>query len=202
MKLFYVPQTRSVRIRWMLEELGLPYELHRVDIAGDENDQPAYRAIHPLGHVPALQHEGVTIYESAAIVAWLAERFPEKQMAPAVSDAAARAAYLQWMFFGMATFEPVVADIAAHTRILPEEKRIPALVTTRMERFKEVAAVVQARIADRPFILGGDFGAADVVVGGIVNWARGARLLEDFPTLKEYSKRLTDRPAFKRAIAD
>ena len=202
MKLYYVPQTRSVRVRWLLEEMGIPYELQRIDIASDENDKPAYRAVHPLGHVPALEHEGITIYESAAIVAWLAEKFPEKRMAPPSGGSKERAEYLKWMFFGMATFEPVLADIAAHTRFLPEEKRIPALVQQRLERFKEVAAVIQSHMASRPFILGSDFSAADVVVGGIVNWARGNKLLEDFPTLKEYSKRLTDRPAFKRAIAD
>lgn len=202
MKLYYVPQTRAARARWMLEELELPYELHRVDNKNRENDRPAYRALQPLGHVPVLVDGDLTIYESAAIVAWLADRFPEKKLAPPVSDVKARAAYQQWMFFGMATLEPPIAQVWAHTRSRPEEKRIPMILEEQKARFADVATVVQREVASKPWILGDAFSAADVVVGGNVNWARGLKMLEEFPVLKDYSKRLMERPAFQRATKD
>ena len=202
MKLYYVPQTRAARARWMLEELGVPYEMHRVDNKNRENDRPAYRALHPLGHVPVLVDGDVTIFESAAIVAWLADRFPEKKLAPAVTDVKGRAAYQQWMFFGMATMEPPIAQVWAHTRSRPEEKRIPALVEESRARFQDVASVVEREIASKPWILGDAFSAADIVVGGCVNWARSLTLLDEHPACKDYSKRLMERPAFQAATKD
>lgn len=202
MKLYYVPQTRSARVRWMLEELGVPYELHRVDNKNRENDKPAYRALHPLGHVPVLVDGDVTIYESAAIVAWLADRWPEKKLAPPPADVKARAAYQQWMFFGMATVEPPVAQVWAHTRRRPEEKRVPLLVEEARERFREVGEVLQRELATKPWILGEAFTAADIVVGGCVNWARSLAMIDELPALKDYSKRLMERPAFQAATKD
>lgn len=199
--LYYVPQTRAVRVRWMLEEMNHPYELVRLDPKKDENDRPEYRALQPLGHVPVVVAGDKAIYESAAIVAWLADRHPEKKLAPAV-DSPARGHYYQWMFFGMATVEPPLQQIFNHSRLFPEEKRVAAVVTQSTERFREVAAVVEKEMSSKPFILGDSFSAADVVVGGCINWARGMKMLEGFPTLRDYSTRLIERPAFQRAIAD
>ena len=86
MKLYYAPHTRASRPRWLLEELGVPYELVRVDVAHQENRQAPYLLINPLGHVPALVDGDMTIIESAAICMYLADKFPEKKMAPAVGS--------------------------------------------------------------------------------------------------------------------
>lgn len=199
--LYYVPGTRAVRVRWMLEEMNHPYELVRIDPKKDENDAPEYRALQPLGHVPVIVAGDKTIYESAAIVAWLADRHPEKKLAPPV-DSPARGHYYQWLFFGMATVEPPLQQIFFHARNLPEEKRVPFVVQHSTERFREVAAVVEKEVSGHPFILGDSFSAADVVVGGCINWARGMKLLDGFPALKDYSQRLLERPALQRAISD
>ena len=205
--LYYVPGTRAVRVRWMLEEMNHPYELVRIDPKKDENDSPTYRSLQPLGHVPVIVAGSQVIYESAAIVAWLADRHPEKKLAPTV-DSPARGQYYQWMFFGMATIEPPLQQLLLHTRLLPEEKRVPFVVEHSVGRFREVAAVVEKEIASHPFILGESFSAADIVVGACINWARGmklpdgTRLLEGFPTLQAYSARLLERPALQRAISD
>lgn len=199
--LYYVPQTRAVRVRWMLEEMNHPYELVRIDPKKDENDSPEYRALQPLGHVPVIVAGDKAIYESAAIVAWLADRHPEKKLAPPVNSPK-RGHYYQWMFFGMATVEPPLQQVFNHTRLLPEEKRVPFMVEHSTARFRDVASVVEKEIATKPFILGDEFSAADVVVGGCINWARGLKMLEGFPALREYSQRLLERPALQRAISD
>jgi glutathione S-transferase len=199
--LYYVPQTRAVRVRWMLEEMNHPYELIRLDPRKDENDRPEYRALQPLGHVPVVVAGDKAIYESAAIVAWLADRHPEKKLAPPV-DAPERGHYYQWLFFGMATVEPPLQQIFNHTRSFPEEKRVPAIVDQAKERFREVAAVVEKEMSSKPYILGDAFSAADVVLGGCINWGRAQKMLDGFPALRDYSTRLIERPAFQRAIAD
>src|SRR4051794_3745039 len=109
LKLYYVPRTRAVRARWMLEELGVPHELHRVDLANGEHRSPEYLArVHPLGHVPVLVDGETAIFESAAIIAYLADRFPEKQLAPAPGSPE-RGPYYQWMFYAVTELEPHVA---------------------------------------------------------------------------------------------
>ena len=100
-ELYHTPQTRSSRPRWLLEELGTPYRLRSVDLFGGERN-PA----HPLGSVPAINIDGETLIESGAICHWLADRFLDKGLAPAMDDPR-RARYEQWMFFVPATLEPV-----------------------------------------------------------------------------------------------
>src|SRR5689334_17797119 len=106
--LHYAPQSRAGRVRWLLEELGVPYELKRwtlyTDAPGGTKSE-AYRAIHPLAKVPALEIDGRTMIETGAMMVLLADRYPERGMAPTV-DAPERGAYLQWIFFTLTTLEP------------------------------------------------------------------------------------------------
>jgi glutathione S-transferase len=131
-KLYYAPNTRATRPRWMLEELSVPYELVKLDLQKGENRAPAYLAVHPLGQVPALEDGAVRVFESAAIVAWLADRYAAKGLAPAL-DAPERAANLQWLFFGAVTLEPQIARYANATAG-PEEKRDAARAAASRRR--------------------------------------------------------------------
>src|SRR5580700_2709800 len=134
MKLYFAPRTRASRPRWLLEELGVPYELVRLDMAKKEHKEPSYLALHPHGAVPALTDGEVTIFESAAICLYLADKFPEKKLAPPVGSPA-RGLYYQWIIYGMATMEAPILEAYLHTRGLPEEKRSA-----------EAAASAQAKI--------------------------------------------------------
>jgi glutathione S-transferase len=201
MKLYYVPQTRSNRPRWLLEELGVPYEMVRLDPRKGDTQAPEYLKVHPLGKVPALEHEGVSIFESAAIVAWLADRFIEKGFAPAPT-APERGQYFQWLFFGMATLEPPLADFAWHTRLLPEDKRVPAVAERARAALPQLFSVLEEALAGRSFLMGEQITAADVVVGSNVMWASAMGLLHTHANLSAYARRLHDRPACKRARAD
>jgi glutathione S-transferase len=200
MKLYYVPMTRSNRPRWLLEELGVPFELVRLDPKKGETRTPEYLRINPVGKVPALVDDGVAMFESAAICAWLADKFPEKKLAPPVGTAE-RALYYQWLFFGMTTLEAPVALHARHTTGLPPEERVPRVAETAKADVERALAAPEAALNGREYLLG-SFSAADVIVGGTLLWAAVQKLLAGHPALEAYVDRLKQRPAFQRARKD
>src|SRR5438105_1904684 len=108
MKLFYVPRTRSSRPRWLLEEMGVPFELVR--LTPPDARKPEHLALHPLGHVPVLQDGDFTLFESAAISLYLAEKFPEKKMLPPPGTRE-RALVYQWLFYAMTEVEPGCVEL-------------------------------------------------------------------------------------------
>lgn len=200
MKLYYIRRTRSGRPRWALEELGVPHELSRLE--PKDTKTPEYRRdLHPLGHVPAFVDGDMTMFESGAIVAYLADKYLDKRLAPPPGETA-RGPYLQWMFFAMTEIEPLVADVHRHTRLLPEAERIPAVAESRRQRFAQVAEAITHALGERPYILGDEFSAADILVGGNLIWANAFGLLAGHPQLQAYIGRLTARPAYQRAAAD
>jgi glutathione S-transferase len=180
MKLYFAAQTRAIRPLIMLEELAVPYEIVLVDFKGGEHKTAEYRKIHPHGQLPALQDGTLTMFESAAICAYLADKFPDKRMAPALGTVE-RGTYYQWMFYSMAALEGFALD---------------------RERMKECFLVLDRVLTGREFILGNKMTAADVMVGSGVIWLDARHhLLDDFPSLDAYAKRLRARPSFERVFA-
>jgi glutathione S-transferase len=199
--LYYVPATRALRARWMLEEVGAPYALHRVDVKAGENKTAEYRAsVHPLGHVPALRIDGRMMFESQAICQWLADAFPAAGLAPAITDPA-RGEYLQWMAFSVAELEAPLLRVTGQSRKPPEQRSEIVLAEGR-SAFQSAADVVGAHLADRPFLLGEKFSGADLMVASVFGWARMAGVLDADGALAEYTRRCTGRDASKRARAD
>jgi glutathione S-transferase len=199
LKLYYIPKTRSSRPRWMLEELGVPYELVRMTF--EDARTPEYRRIHPLGAVPALSDGESTVIESAAIIAYLADRFPERGFAPPISSPQ-RGAYYQWILYAMATLEPCIITFVAHTSKRPERDRLPFVAEDSRAEFLRAAQPVDAVIRNRTFLLGEQISAADIVLGSVMNWAATAKLIDDFSGLQAYVDRLRARPAFQAARKD
>ncbi len=191
-ELYYTARTRSVRPRWLLEELAVPYSLRPVDLFGGERNP-----IHPLGSVPAVRINGETLIESGAICHWLADSFPEKNLAPATTDPR-RASYEQWMFFVPATLEPPAFDILMHTQILPEKKRVEIIVPYATERYQRVLKMLAKELDHDGYLMGEQFTAADIMMTTTLSWL--PELLEKHPTLLAYTQRATARPAYKRAI--
>src|SRR5262245_23431226 len=130
-----------MRPRWLLEELGVPYELVRLDPSKGETRQDPYKKVNPLGHVPALDDDGTVITESAAIIMHLADRFPEKGLAPKPGTPE-RGLYYRWIVYAMVTMEAQVAAVSDQAR-LPEDKRLPQVVEKARARFHETALVVE-----------------------------------------------------------
>jgi glutathione S-transferase len=200
-KLYHSRQSRSVRPRWLLEEIGAPYELVTLDMQKGEHKTPAYMKVHPHGAVPALVDGDLQLFESAAICAYLADKFPEKRLAPPVGTPA-RGLYYQWMVYSIATLEPPVIDVFMQTAMLPEAERSPAVLAAARKKFGDVANVLEQALGTRPFLLGEQFTAVDVMIGSTLGWAQMLGLLEGKKTLQEYVQRLSERPASQKAQGD
>jgi len=195
MKLYFSPG-RATRVRWFLEELGVPHEIVRLDLAAKENKKPDYLRIHPLGQVPALVDGDVTVFESIAICLYLAERYGDGAFAPPVSSPA-RARYYQWLLFCATTIEPAIGLYSQHGGEQPEAEREKGRA-----RFNQAAEVLADALGAGPFLFGERFTAADVIVGANLNWARRVGLLEGKALLSGYVDRLLARPAAVRAFGD
>ena len=201
MKLYHSPRSRSVRPRWLLEEIGAPYELVTLDLSKGETKTAEHLKIHPHGAVPALVDGDAKLFESAAICMYLADKFPEKRLAPAVGTSA-RGPYYQWMVYSMATLEPPVLQVFMNTVMLPEAQRSAAAAEEGRTKFGEVARVLSQALTGKPFLLGEQLSAADVMIGSTLGWAQFMGLLNGQPVLEAYVKRLTERPAYQRAQGD
>jgi len=203
MKLYFAPRTRAIRPRWLLEELGVPYELVRLDLARQENSTPAYLAVHPLGELPALVDGEVTLLESLAICLYLADRFPEKHLAPRMGSAE-RGPYYQWMAFAEVSLDPEVMAFYRHAQ-LPEEQQADAHSNEELAkhrtRLTAVLDVINGGLGDREFLVGGAFTAADVVMASILHLANTLKLLDGHPRLVEYVRRHSQRPAVRKAVS-
>ena len=202
MKLYYSPQSRAARPRWLLEEIGAPYELVRLNLAAGEQRKPQYLAVNPNGTVPTLVDGELTLFESAAICQYLADKFPDQRLAPPLGTPA-RGLYYQWIHYAMSGLEPPAVTIFLHTIQKPEAERIPALVTEAKQQLAAALGVVDRVLAGRPCILGDQFTAGDVMIGSTLVWAQMMGLLgSDLQAIPAYMARLGARPAFQRANAD
>jgi glutathione S-transferase len=198
-KLYYVPRTRATRPRMVLEELGVPYELVRLDPAKGETHAEAHVARHPLGHVPALEDGEVRIFESGAICYWLAERYGDGRLLPPAGSAGRAEAY-QWLCFALSELEAPIGLVSA-------ERRKPgggdaAYADAAREKFRAAAKVVADVVEERTFLLGDAVSVADYVVGAVLSWAKFLGALEGIPAAEAYVERMRERPAWKRANAD
>jgi glutathione S-transferase len=201
MKLHYAPRTRASRVRWLLEELGAVHELDRINIQAGQHKTPEYKAMHPHGSLPAFTwtDEGVTMIESAAICLAIADKYPEKGLAPKPGTLA-RALYYQWIVYVPATIEPCITAFAKASQ-LPEDQRDHATQNDRA-RWNEIAAFIEKHLSDNDYIVEDTFSVADIILSGSLNWANMYGLLEGHPTLQAYTARLRARPAFQRANND
>ena len=197
-KLYHAPLTRSIRIYWLLEELGLPYELSIVKFTPGKT--PFAQAT-PYGKVPAIEDGDVVMIESGAILEYILEKYGQGRLAPAPGTAA-RPAFLQWVYFSEATVLPPVGDIVRHTLFKPEPERIPAVVEDARARLGATFAVVEKALDGKPYLLGADFSAADIMMGVTLHIARRLNSLEDrFKNLHAYLGRFESRPAFRKAVS-
>ena len=192
----HVPFSRSLRVRWLLEELGLPYELATRSFA--DLKRPEHLALHPLGKVPVLVDGDVVLFESGAILQHLLERYGSGRLEPKPGTAE-RARYQQWFHYAEASVTPPLGLIVRHTVLLPESERIAAVVAGARAEAQRVLAPVERALAGQSWLLP-DFSAADVMMGYSVKLASLLRLLgEATPDLVAYLARCEERPAYQRA---
>ncbi|MBP8926921.1 MAG: glutathione S-transferase family protein [Pseudomonadales bacterium] len=208
LKLYHSPASRSTRVKWLMHELlGDAFEVERVDIYGAEQYSDEFLRVNPNHGVPVLEitWDNGPIQrqiESAAIVAFLADAYPDAGLAPPSGATPARADYLQMLHFASTWMDMMLWQIRAHEHVLPDAERDPRTVVRYRDKFREeIEPQLIARLRRAPFACGETFSAADCVLGYTVFWARAYGLCRD-DAFQGYISRLSKRPAFAAAFSD
>jgi glutathione S-transferase len=185
---FHAPNTRSSGVRILLEELQADHEMRVLNFKRGEQRSAEYRAVNPMGKVPAILHGDALVTEQAAIYQYLADLFPAAGLAPAIGDPL-RGPFLRWLAYYGSSFEPAVVDRAL--------KRDPApAAMCPYGDFDTMLQTFLAQLAQGPYFLGDRYTAVDVLWGTALKWMVGFKLLPDQPLILDYVQRITARPAF------
>jgi len=188
--IFYTnPQSRGRIVRWMLEEVGQPYETEIIPYDQLKNER--YLAINPMGKVPAIKHRGHVVTECAAICTYLADAFPEAMLGPRSDE---KADYYRWLFYAAGPLEAAVSNQAMGWVPTPERERMFGY-----GNFDRVIAVLDELFSLRDYVCGDRFTAADVYVGSQIMFPMQFNMLPERDSFLKYRERLQARPAYKRA---
>jgi glutathione S-transferase len=191
--IFYTnPMSRGQIVRWMLEEVGAPYETRVLDYATTLKS-PEYLAINPIGKVPAIRHKGQVVTECAAICAYLADAFPEAGLAPPVNSID-RAPYYRWLFFAAGPVEAATTNKSAGFVATQAQERMMGYGT-----FEATIDAMEGAVGAGDYLAGGRFSAADLYLGSQISFGLRFGSLEARPAFEAYVARLTARPAYQRA---
>lgn len=190
---FYTnPMSRGQIVRWMLEEVGAPYETEILGYA-DSMKAPAYLAINPMGKVPAIKHGDTVVTECAAICAYLADAFPEAGLAPPVTSKA-RGPYYRWLFFAAGPVEAATSNKSAGFIPTDQQQRMFGYGS-----YEQMLDALEYAVTEKDYIAGDAFSAADVYAGSQIDWGLMFKSIEARPAFEAYAARLRERPAYKRA---
>ena len=196
MRLYFVPQTRSFRTLWALEEIGEPFDL--VEMTRGQKVGAEHRGRHPLGKVPVIDDGEGPIFESAGILLHLSDLHPDKGLAPAPGTHE-RGLLYQWLFFSMTELEVPIVDVYIQKvhREAPDE----AIIEAGSERFRDAITVIEDALASRDYMLESGFSIADIAMGEMLTFAGYMELMDGLPNAAAYLERLRERPAHQRASA-
>jgi glutathione S-transferase len=188
--IFYTnPQSRGRIIRWMLEEVGQPYETQIIDY--DELKNERYLAVNPMGKVPAIKHRGHVVTECAAICAYLADAFPESMLGPRADE---KGDYYRWLFYAAGPVEQAFTNHAMKWEVPPERERMFGY-----GNYDRVVSVLDELFRLRNYVCGDRFTAADVYVGSQIMFPMQFGMLPERESFLKYRERLQQREAYKRA---
>lgn len=193
MRLYWAPNTRALRATWALAEAGAAYDLIRIDVHDAiAKADPGFRRVSPLGKVPALEDGSARLWDSGAICAYIADRHPERGLAPP-PDSCERGSYLQWLAFTNSVLEPAMFERRAGSATNPSQHG--------WGDFDGMLGVLRAQLSAGEWILGDRFSAADVMIGTSCLFLYRYGIIEGEPVLRAYVDRCTARAAFREAAA-
>ena len=199
LKLHYAPNSRAGRVLWLLEELGLDYELNKMKFQPEDLKSDEHRARHPLGRVPVLDDDDIQIWESGAIIDYILERHKNGGLKPAVDDERFPK-YLQWYHYCEGMVMPPVNTIVVHTILLPEDRRDEVVLGQAQKLLTRALAPVDEALEGKDYLIG-DFSGADVMLGHAAFMSNQLGCVPDEMTnLKRYIANIESRPAFQTAI--
>ena len=195
LKIYHVRGTRSVRPLWLCYELNLPVAVESIDFSPEFRNSPAWRAISPAGKVPVMTDGDMTMFESGAMVDYILERFGHGRLRPAPGTAES-AMHHQWCWFSEAT---LARPLGFHRLLTIKGQTIDAVVAEVEQKTRDCLAVVDQAVSDRDYLLGSQFGAADIMMGYSLELAANVKVLDDrYPNARAYLERLKRRDACKR----
>lgn len=189
MTLYYNPMSRGRTVHWMLEEVQAPYEMKLLKWETNDHKSPEYLKLNPMGKIPTLVHKGVVITEVPAIIAYLADLFPEAGLAPA-PQTPERGAYYRWLFFAATNIEPAMVDIKYPRANSPSSSQLGHGNT------QDVVNTLEQTLS-KGFLVGERFSAADLFMAASVGWWLFTKALEPRPAFEKYVALCQDRPAFR-----
>ncbi|MEJ8476745.1 glutathione S-transferase family protein [Roseibium algae] len=189
---YYAPQTRALSTAILLDELNAPYELHVLNMKVQENRQPEFLALNPLGKVPAILHGDTLVTEQVAIQLYLGDLFPNAGITPAIADPR-RGSYLRWMVIYAACFEPALVD--AFMKREPVDETMSPYGT-----HEQVIDLIRAQLSTGPYLLGDRFTVADVLWATALMWTMQFGIAPKLQEFTDYTARVFERPCFKQAL--
>lgn len=199
LKLHFAPNSRAVRTLWLLEELGLEYELNRMDFHPKDLKSDAHRARHPLGRIPVLEDGDITLWESGAIAEYILERHKNGGLKPAPTSPN-YPKYLQWFHYCEGMVMPPINTIVVHTILLPPERRDETVLAQAQRLLARTVQPVEEDMVGKEY-LAGDFSAADTMLGHAIMMSQRMGIVNDeHPNLTAYIQRLKARPALQKAF--
>jgi glutathione S-transferase len=198
-RLFEFAPTRSMRVRWMLQELEVPFEATTINLLRGEHTRADYLRINPAGKLPTLIDDDVVLTESVAIVLYLGQKYPAKGLVP--SDIRERAQLDRWLMFAVTELEQPLWRIARNANLYPPEKRLPRDMDNARDDFTAMIAVLNEHMTRRPYVMGDKVSAVDFVMAHTLDWANEVELLSDTPQLRAYIERMFARPKAPPRIA-
>jgi glutathione S-transferase len=197
MKLYEFAFTRSIRARWMLQELGVDFEPISVNLFAGEASRPEFLKLNPAAKIPVLVDGDLVLTESAAILLYLGEKY--RRFLP--TDARGRAEVNRWLLFTVTELEQPLWRIAKNRNLYPEEQRLAADIPLASEDFRRMADVAEKHMQGRKFVVGDDVTVADFVLAYTLDWANEVKLLDRCPQLIAYMERMYARPKAPQRIA-
>jgi glutathione S-transferase len=200
MRLYEFGPTRSIRVRWTLQELRVDFESIHVNLLAGENRRPEFLKINPAGKIPVLVDGDLVLTESVAIVLYLAEKYSDQGLLPAGLEE--RTQVNRWLLFAATELEQPLWRISRHTALYPEEQRLPGDVILASGEFKDMASVLEKHMQGRQFVAGNSVSVADFVMAYTLDWGNEDKLLNGYPHLLAYMKRMYARPHAPPRIAE
>jgi len=199
MRLYEFGPTRALRVRWTLQELGVEFEAVSVNMLAGEHHTPEFLQLNPAARLPVLVDGDQVLTESAAIVLYLAEKYPQGKLLPA--NVTERAQAYRWLLFTVTELEQPLWRMARHEFLYPEEKRSTQDIQLAREDFRPMIEVLARHMQGRTYVVGNSVTVTDFILAYTLDWANEVELLGDFPQLKQYMENMYRRPKAVMRIA-
>ncbi|NCO50705.1 MAG: glutathione S-transferase family protein [Deltaproteobacteria bacterium] len=193
--LYGMPNTRSFRVLWILEEAGIEYDYRVVDLGKGGGQDPEFLRLNPAAKLPVLTDGDLVLTESAAICSYIATEAPAAGLIP-LQDPAQRALYDQWCFFVLTELEQPLWTMGKHKFALPKDYRVPAVLPTAAFEFQRALGLLARALSERDFLVGDRFTVADLLATHTLNWARAFKIELGSERLEAVRQKHSSRPAF------